>query len=63
MEDGTRYGANVTLKEAVEEIKTCKENRRLVSKFEAEHRDEIFEILGVTDYIPFAEEDWQGTQC
>ena len=46
-----RYGANVTLKEAVEEIKACKEDRRLVSKFEAEHRDEIFEILGVIDYI------------
>ena len=47
----TRYGANVTLKEAVEEIKARKEDRRLVSKFEAEHRDEIFEILGVIDYI------------
>ena len=46
-----RYGANVTLKEAVEEIKACKEDRRLVSKFEAKHRDEIFEILGVIDYI------------
>ena len=51
MEDGTRYGINVTLKEAVEEIKPRKEDRRLVSKFEAEHRDEIFEILGVIDYI------------
>ena len=47
----TRYGANVTLKEAVEEIKARKEDRRLVSKFEAEHRDEIFEIHGVIDYI------------
>ena len=47
----TRYGANVTLKEAVEEIKAHKEDRRLVSKFEAEHRDEIFEILGAIDYI------------
>ena len=47
----TRYGTNVTLKEAVEEIKACKEDRRLVSKFEAEHRDEIFEILEVIDCI------------
>ena len=47
----TRYGTNVTLKEAVEEIKARKEDRRLVSKFEAEHRDEIFEILGIIDYI------------
>ena len=47
----TRYGANVTLKEVVEETKACKEDRRLVSKFEAEHRDEILEILGVIDYI------------
>ena len=47
----TRYGTNMTLKEAVEEIKAPKEDRRLVSKFEAEHRDEIFEILGVIDYI------------
>ena len=46
-----RYGANVTLKEAVEEIKACKEDRRLASKFEAEHRDKIFEILGEIDYI------------
>ena len=47
----TRYGTNVTLKEAVEEIKKQEEDRRLVSKFEAEYRDEIFEILGVIDYI------------
>ena len=47
----TRYGTNVTLKEAVEEIKKREEDRRSVSKFEAEHRDEIFEILGVIDYI------------
>ena len=47
----TRYGTNVTLKEAVEEIKKREEDRRLVSKFEAEHRDEISEILGVIDYI------------
>ena len=38
----TRYGTNVTLKEAVEEIKASKEDRRLVSKFEAEHTDKIF---------------------
>ena len=47
----TRYGANVTLKEAVEEIKKREENRKLVSKFEAEHRDEIDEILGLIDCI------------
>ena len=47
----TRYDTNVTLKEAVEEIKAHKEDRMLVSNFEAEHRDEIFEILGVIDYI------------
>ena len=47
----TRRGANVTLKEAVEEIKKEGEERRLVSEFEAEHRDEILEILGVIDYI------------
>ena len=29
----TRYGTNVTLKEAVEEIKKREEDRRLVSKF------------------------------
>ena len=46
-----RYGTNVTLEEAVEEIKARVEDRRLVSKFEAEHRDEILEILGVFDYI------------
>ena len=47
----TKCGVNVTLKEAVEEIKKDGEERRLVSKFEAEHRDEIDEILGVIDYI------------
>ena len=47
----TRYGTDVTLKEAVEEIKKREEDRRLVSEFEAEHRDEIFDILGVIDYI------------
>ena len=46
----TRRGANVTLEEVVEEIKKEGEERRLVSKFEAEHRDEISEILGAIDY-------------
>ena len=44
-------GANVTLKEAVEEIKKERDEKRLVSEFEAEHRDEILKILGVIDYI------------
>ena len=47
----TRYGANMTLEEVVEEIKAQEEDRKLVSKFEAEHRDEISEILGLIDYI------------
>ena len=47
----TRGGANMTLKEAVEEITKEGEERKLVSKFEAEHRDEIDEILGLVDYI------------
>ena len=47
----TRYGTNVTLEEAVEEIKKREEDRKLVSKFEAEHRDEIDKILGLIDYI------------
>ena len=47
----TRHGGNVTLKKAVEEIKRREEDRKLVSKFEAKHRDEIDEILGVIDYI------------
>ena len=42
----TRYDTNMTLKEAVEGIMVRKEDRRLGSKFEAEHRDEIFKILG-----------------
>ena len=41
----------MTLKEAVEEIEKEWEERRLVSEFEAEHRDEILEILAVIDYI------------
>ena len=54
----TRYGTNVTLKEAAEEIKKHEEDRKLVSRFEAEHRDEIDEILGLIDYIDigYAEE-------
>ena len=47
----TRYDKNMTLKEAVEEIKKEGEERRLISKFEAEHRDEIDGILGLIDYI------------
>ena len=47
----TRCGANMTLKEAVEEIKKEGEERRLVSEFKTKHRDEIDEILGVIDYI------------
>ena len=47
----TRHGTNVTLKEAVEEIKKREEDRKLVSKFEAEHRDEIDETLGLIDCI------------
>ena len=47
----TRHGANVTLEEAVEEIKKREEDRKLVSRFEAEHRDKIDEILGLIDYI------------
>ena len=47
----TRRGANMTLEEVVEEIKKEGEERKLVSKFEAEHRDELSEILGVIDYI------------
>ena len=47
----TRRGANVTLKEAVEEIKKEGEERRLVFEFETKHRDEVSEILGLIDYI------------
>ena len=47
----TRYGTSMTLKEAVEEIKAREEDRKLVSRFEAEHRDEIDEILGLIDCI------------
>ena len=42
----TRYGTNVTLKDAVEEIEARKEDRRLVSKFEAEHRMKYSRYLG-----------------
>ena len=51
----TRCGANMTLKEAAELIKKREEEReeerRLVSKFENEHRDEINEILGLRTFI------------
>ena len=47
----TRHGKNVTLKEAVEEIKACEEDRKLVSRFEAKHRDEIDKILELIDCI------------
>ena len=47
----TRHGKNMTLNEAVEEIKAREEDRKLVSKFEAEHRDAISKILGLIDYI------------
>ena len=47
----TRCGANMTLKKAVEEVKVCEENRKLDSKFEAKHRDEIDETLGLIDCI------------
>ena len=47
----TRHGTNMILKEAVGEIKAHEEDRKLVSKFEAEHRDEIDEILGLIDCI------------
>ena len=33
------------------QIKAHGEERKLVSKFEAEHRDEILEILGLIDHI------------
>ena len=47
----TRHGANLTPEEAVEKIRAREEDRKLVSKFEAEHRDEILEVLGLIDYI------------
>ena len=47
----TRCDANMTDKEAVEEIKKHEEDRKLVSIFEAKHRDEIDEILGLVDCI------------
>ena len=57
----TRYGKNMTLKEAVKEIEKEGEERRLVSKFEAKHRDEIDKILGLIDYIDkgYVEESFQ----
>ena len=47
----TRYGKNMALKEVVEEIKAHEEERKLVSRFEVEHKDEISEILGLIDHI------------
>ena len=51
----TRCGANMTLREAAELIKKREEEReeerKLVSKFESEHRDEINEILGLIGFI------------
>ena len=47
----TRHGTNMTLKGTVEEIKASEEERKLVSKFEAKHRDEIDKTLGLIDYI------------
>ena len=47
----TGHGKSVTLIEVVEEIKKREEDRKLVSRSEAEHRDEIPEILGVIDYV------------
>ena len=41
----------MTLKEAAEEMKKEGKERRLVSEFEVEHRDEIDEVLTVIDYI------------
>ena len=37
MEDGYQTWQNMTLKEVVEEIKACEEDRRLVSKFEMKY--------------------------
>ena len=42
-----RYGKNMTLKEAIDEIEKEGEERKLVSKLEAKHRDEIDKILGL----------------
>ena len=47
----TTCGANVTLKEAVEDIEKEGEERRLAFEFETKHRDEISEILELIDYI------------
>ena len=47
----TRYGTNMTLEEVVEEIKAPEEDRKLVSRFEVRHRDEISEVLGLIDHI------------
>ena len=47
----TRHGTNMILKEAFEEIKARREERKLVSKFEAKHRDEIDKIRGLINYM------------
>ena len=47
----TTCGANVTLKEAVEEIKKEGKERRLVFEFETKNLDEIDEIVRLIDYI------------
>ena len=47
----TRHGTDMTLKEAVEEIKAREEERILVSRLEAKHRDEIDKKLGFIDCI------------
>ena len=47
----TRHGTNMILKEAVEEIEKEGEERILVSKFEARHRDEVDKILGLINYL------------
>ena len=50
-----RCCANMTLKEAAELIKKREEEReeerKLISKFENEHRDEINEILRLIEFI------------
>ena len=47
----TRRGVSVSIKEAVEEIAQEGEERRLVSEFLCERRDEIDEIFREIDYI------------
>ena len=47
----SRGGANMRLVNVVKEIKKREEERRLVSKFENEHRDEINEIFGLIKFV------------